>query len=84
MSRNGDEFHCGLPDCRPAKIEVVKERFCGHIISSDIRDATKEEIDRAEALHLEGKCPHYLVHDVPGYLYDDRSCVTCGHSLGLI
>jgi hypothetical protein len=64
--------------------ETVKERFCGHIIRSDVRPATKEEIAEATKLHNQGKCPHTIVQDEPGWLYDFRNCAICGCSLGIV
>lgn len=64
--------------------EDVKETFGGHVIRSEIRPATEEEIAEAARLHAEGKCPHWIVRDEPGWLYDTRSCETCGCGLGAI
>lgn len=76
---------CPMGDsCEPALIEVVREKFVGYIISSVLRVATKEEIETVEKLYQHGQCPHTLVTDKPGWLYDVRTCVTCGKGLGLI
>lgn len=64
--------------------EVPRETFCGHIIASDIHPATPEEIKLAETLHAQGKCPHNIVVDESGWLYEFRSCYTCGAGLGVI
>jgi hypothetical protein len=65
-------------------IEIVKEKFCGHIINSEVRKATKEEVDNAKSQYLAGKCEHILVQDSNSYLYDARSCDLCGKGLGAI
>ena len=64
--------------------EVPRETLCGHIIASDIHRATKAEIKKAKDLHAKGKCPHNIVWDEPGWMYDYRSCYTCGAGLGAI
>ncbi len=64
--------------------EEVKERFCGRVISSTLRPATAADIDEAATLHLLGRCPHTIIKDEAGWMYDFRSCVTCGAGLGAI
>lgn len=64
--------------------EIVRERFMGQVIASDIHPATEAEIALAQSLHLQGKCPHNIVIDEPGWLYDFRSCYTCEAGLGAI
>ena len=64
--------------------EEVKEAVCGVVIQSTVRDATPEDIERAKQLHEHGQCPHNVVVDELGYLYDSRSCFTCGKGLGLV
>lgn len=64
--------------------ENVTSRIGEHIISSDVRPATEEEIKKAELLNIDGKCPHNIVYDESGWLYDERHCATCGKGLGLI
>ncbi len=67
-----------------AFLETVTERIAGHIIASTVRPATEAEIAEAERLHSEGQCPHNIVRDERGWLYDFRFCVTCGSGLGII
>ena len=64
--------------------EEVKERSGGDIVLSTVRPATPEEIEDARRLHMQGECPHNIVHDEKGWMYDYRSCVTCGKGLGAI
>lgn len=64
--------------------EEVIECVNGIITASNIRLATQEEIEKAESLHKEGKCPHNIVYDVYGWMYDFRMCYTCGGSLGTV
>ena len=64
--------------------EEVLERVAGHVLMSNCRPATQEEIDEAAKQHSEGKCPHVIFYDEPGWLYDFRICHTCGGGLGLI
>lgn len=64
--------------------EKVKETFNGVVISSTISVATKNQIDQAKRLHLEGKCPHNIIYDEYGWLYDFRICATCGKGLGTV
>lgn len=72
------------PPNTPLFFETVKERFCGHVVSSDIRPATASEIEIAEMEHHEGNCRHQIVWDEPGWMYDYRWCATCGVGLGAI
>ena len=67
-----------------AFIETVTERFAGHIVASDVRLATEKEIEAARKLHEAGKCPHNIVVDEKGWLYDYRSCFVCGCGLGTV
>lgn len=65
--------------------EEVRERFCGHIISSTVREATNKEIKTAKTnFEKTGKCLHNLIIDEPAWLYDYRSCAICGAGLGAI
>lgn len=64
--------------------EVVTEKIGDIIIASDIHPATKEEIETADMLHKDGKCPHNIVVDERGWMYDFRYCYTCGCGLGVI
>lgn len=63
--------------------EVIQK--CGDtILISNVRPATEEEIEECRKLHAEGKCPHTIIKDTPGWLYDFRQCVVCGAGLGAI
>lgn len=64
--------------------EEVTERIGNCVLASKIRDATKEEIARAAEQHAAGKCPHNIVVDEYAYMYDFRSCFTCGKGLGTV
>lgn len=64
--------------------EEVLEIIGDVVIQSNIREATSDEIVEAEILHKEGKCPHTIIYDESGYLYDYRICHTCGKSLGSV
>lgn len=55
-----------------------------HVMMSTLRKPTPEEIRIAEELHAQGKCPHTIVYDKQGWMYDTRYCGTCGICLGLI
>lgn len=65
-------------------VEIVIERIENYVLASKIRDATKKDIIRAEKLHKKGKCPHNVVVDTLGYMYDFRDCYTCGKGLGTV
>jgi len=62
----------------------VGSRSGGDIVISTVRPATTEEIEEARRLHALGECPHNIVRDEKGWMYDLRSCVTCGKGLGAI
>lgn len=64
--------------------ENVTCRIDGQIIFSTIRIATEEEIAEAKRLHLLNQCPHNIVYDKSGWLYDERICATCDMGLGLV
>ncbi len=65
--------------------EDVKERFCGHITSSTLRDASDDEIsDARQQFKKTGKCNHNLIQDTAAWLYDYRDCAICGKGLGAI
>lgn len=65
-------------------VETVKERFCGYVASSTLRPATMQDLDEADRLFKLGQCPCNVIRDTPGWMYDFRSCVTCGAGLGAI
>jgi hypothetical protein len=67
-----------------AFFEEVTERFCGQVVASTIRSATAQDIAEARLLHDQGKCPHNIVIDEKGWLYDARSCFICGKGLGAV
>jgi hypothetical protein len=64
--------------------EEVIEKIGHTVIQSNIREATSDEIVEAEELHKEGKCPHTIIYDELGPIYDFRMCHTCGSSLGTV
>lgn len=65
-------------------LEMVTEKIGDRIIASTVRPATEAEIELGRQLHALGKCPHNLVHDEPGWLYDFRYCAICGQGLGIV
>lgn len=69
---------------RKLYFEEVTERYAGIVIGSNIREASQEEITEARNLHNQGKCPHTIVYDEYGYMYDCRTCHTCGAPLGTV
>jgi hypothetical protein len=73
-----------MTETKQLYFEEILERFNGQVIRSNIREATPEDIKQAVALYMEGKCPHTIVYDEPGWLYDARICGVCGAGLGLI
>lgn len=64
--------------------EIVKERMGPHVIASDLRPVTPDDLAEAERLHKLGQCPHTIVQDEKSWPYDFRSCVTCGAGLGAV
>ncbi len=64
--------------------EEVIETFAGHVMVSECRPATQEEIDEAARRYKDGKCPHVVFYDEPGWLYDARRCHTCGGGMGTV
>ena len=64
--------------------EEVTHRIGGHVIISNISEATAEQIAAAAALHAAGRCPHTIVEDEYGWDYDYRWCATCGKGLGSV
>lgn len=64
--------------------EEVTERIGNVVIASKIRDATPKDIEKAAELHKKGKCPHNVVVDTLMYMYDARTCYTCGKGLGVV
>jgi len=75
-------------DCPAATCSVffedVMERIGGHVIASTVRPATAEEIVAAQRLYEKGKCHHNIIQDKQGWMYDFRSCFTCGKGLGIV
>ena len=65
-------------------IEVVEERFCGHIISSHPVGATQADVDKAKKQKEKGRCTHRIRRDEGGWMYDLRYCATCGAFLDFI
>lgn len=65
--------------------EIIREKFCGHIIISDVVPATEKEINEAKLLFKNtGKCNHEFIIDESGWMYDIRSCAICKHGLGTV
>ena len=64
--------------------EKVTNRIGEHIISSNVKEATPTQIQEAVTLHAKGKCPHTIIVDEGGYMYDFRKCAVCGKGLGAI
>jgi hypothetical protein len=64
--------------------ENVSERIGKQVFASTIEIATEEQIQEARQLNSKGKCPHTIVVDEEGWMYDFRSCAICGKGLGLI
>ena len=65
-------------------VETVTERLGEHVLASTIRPATAMDVAVAIRLHSEGKCPHNVVEDTPGWMYDFRACAICGTGLGVV
>jgi hypothetical protein len=64
--------------------EDVQERLGPHVLRSTCRPATVAEVEECVRRHMEGDCPHTIVQDERGWLYDSRSCAVCGRSLGFV
>jgi len=69
---------------RGVYVEYDKVMHVGSVLSSRVRPATQEDIDRSAALHAEGKCDHACIVDEACGSYDVRHCYTCGAGLGAI
>lgn len=65
-------------------VETIIERMDGHILASEIHPATEEDIELARQLYEKGQCPHNIVYDEGGWMYDIRICATCEKGLGVI
>lgn len=74
----------GFAESKQPFFEEVLERAGDTVIRSNIREATQEEITKANELHQQGNCPHNIVYDELGWPYDVRICYTCGKNLGLV
>jgi len=64
--------------------EEVTERRGDIVLASNLRKATQQDINEAARLHKLGKCPHTIIVDEHTWLYDFRSCATCGKPLGTV
>jgi len=64
--------------------EEITERIGEHVVISTVRPATAEEIVVAQRLNEKGECPHNIIQDEQGWMYDFRSCFTCGKGLGTV
>lgn len=71
-------------DLEGVYVEEVLEEFCGRVVRSNLRKATMEDFKASEELHKVGKCPHNLIVDEHGWLYDIRYCFVCGTGLGTV
>ena len=68
-----------------AFIEIVKERFGNIVTCADIREPTKEDIDRLKMVPCDHEhCTEQLIYDVPMLMYDFRYCAICGADLGTV
>ena len=69
-------------------VEEVKSRIGRHVLSSNVREATKEDIQHFQHLHDIGGYKHdgieNLIEDTQAYMYDFRSCAICGYGLGTV
>lgn len=65
-------------------VEEVIEAIDGVVIQSNLRPATMEDITLAEMAKQNGDCPHNIIKNTTTWLYDIRSCATCGAGLGII
>jgi hypothetical protein len=65
-------------------VEIVIEAIDGVVIRSDLRPATMEDITMAQEAKNAGDCPHNIIKDTTTWLYDIRSCATCGAGLGIV
>lgn len=65
-------------------VETVTDRIGHHVLASNIRQATMEDVKKAVELYKNGKCSHNIVADEQGWLYDFRSCFVCGKGLGTV
>lgn len=52
--------------------------------SSTVRPATREEIEACDELAAKGACPHTVVTDEVGFIYNIRYCAVCLAGLALI
>lgn len=68
----------------PFYIEIVKQRFGGAVVSSEVRLATFPEFIKAYSLYKRGQCDHSIIKDERSFMYDYRSCRLCGKELGAI
>jgi hypothetical protein len=65
--------------------EIVIEKIGERITSSNLREATKKDIEEEELNHSNGKCQHSVIYDEHQYyMYDFRYCGICGKFIGFI
>lgn len=64
--------------------EVIERAANGCVTRSNVRPATQAEIDVAILGFQQGNCPHNIIVDERGFMYDYRTCATCGCGLGVV
>ena len=80
----GDQRTKCIPvDVLPELEQLNKDKI--EAISAFIRSYEQILIKlKAEREEMWYACPHHYFNDEPGFMYDCRTCYTCGASMGLI
>lgn len=66
-------------------IPLTPEKQTGIVYSSEIREATEQEVKEAKKYFAEhGKCKYHLVYDKHGFDWDLRYCGICNNFICLI
>lgn len=65
-------------------VETITEGDKDYVISSNLRPATQEDLDKSKALYELGDCPHNNIYDEDCYPYYMRYCYACGKNMGFI
>ncbi len=66
-------------------VPLTPREQCGIVFSSELREATPQEIEDSENYYKEhGKCKYHLIYDKPGFDFDMRYCGICGQFISLI